>query len=223
MITEYAIAVDLGQVRDHIALSIIGFDPGGLDARKRAIGNELYNILWLEHYPKGTQYGKMVDVCKRHLQHPTLEGRTKLLVDRGEVGKAVIEQFQEAGLEPIGIQLTAGNEPSRSVYGFNVPKKDVVFAAVAAYSQARVVMYQAEPGTPAADAASKLDGELGKFVIKAKKHSMSLGFEAESAEDHDDLVMSVAMGIWYLREYGERYDQLEEQAVKEWDSLRNGL
>jgi hypothetical protein len=223
MITEYALSIDLGQVQNHIALAIVGYDPGEIDHRQRAVGNEHYTIEWLEHYPKGTRYGSLIDSTKRHLQHPKLEGRTKLLLDRGEVGKAVIEQFEDAGMDPYGIQITGGLEPRRINRGWTVPKKDLVYALVAAYSQGRITIYTAPPGSPAADAADKLDKELSSFVMKAKKNSAGVGFEAELSSDQDDIVMAVAMAVWYLREHGQRFEHIAEKANLEWDALKHGL
>jgi len=222
MITEYAISVDLGQAQDHIALSIVGYDPGGSDAKGRAIGNEHYQILWLEQYPLGTTYRAIIEAAKRHWNNPRLEGKSTLLIDRGEVGKAVIEMFREEGLPAKGIAITSGQESRRVAGGWNVPKKDLVYALVAAYSTGRTTLYQAAPGSTASAIADKFKQELLSFKMKISK-SGNQQFEAMTEADHDDIVMSVAMGVWYLREYGQELAEQEQTMAPEWDALRHGL
>jgi len=220
MISEYALAIDLGQAQDHTALSIIGLEVGDPLAKDRALARERMQVLWLEHYPKGTRYHQLIDITKRHLSHPKLEGNCRLLIDRGEVGKAVIEDFQDAGLSPIGIQITSGNEVHRQSYGYSVPKRDLVWALVAAFTQGRVDVYESEPGSPEFIAAQKYQEELAKFGYKTAQKTGRVKYEALGADDHDDLVMSTAMGIWYLSEYGNRYDGLSlPGSVREWDTF----
>jgi hypothetical protein len=79
--------------------------------------------------------------------------------------------------------------------GFSVPKRDLagVLQLLLGHRQLTVA-----PGLPLASALVK---EMGTFTVKVNVATGAESFEAWRERDNDDLVLSVAMGVWW-RERG---------------------
>jgi hypothetical protein len=114
---EYFSGLDLGQLQEPTALVVA--------ERTRSAGEKEYRyaVRHIHRWHLGTGYPEIVADVKKMFAVPPLT-RSMLAIDRTGVGKAVTNQFTEAGI-PAQVQpylITAGHTPAT----YTVPKVDLV-------------------------------------------------------------------------------------------------
>ncbi len=87
--------VDLGQAQDPTAIAVA-------EMREPEI-----HVRHLERLPLGTPYPKVIERVAAIVE--TLPG-ADLLVDATGVGRPVIDQMRETGLEPVPVTITGGRK-----------------------------------------------------------------------------------------------------------------
>jgi len=105
------IGADLGQAQDPTALAVAEVHPPEIHVRH------------LERLSLGTPYPKVVERIADLVDH--LPGAA-LVVDATGVGRAVLDQMREAGLEPVPVTITGGRFTSFDGNHWRVPKKAVI-------------------------------------------------------------------------------------------------
>jgi hypothetical protein len=175
------IGLDLGQQSDYTALSVI--QP------VTVAGVVQYHVKHLERFKLGTPYDVQVGRVREIfglIEDPVL------IVDQTGVGRAVYDMFNCTGLDPIGISIHGGDQVVRDGSTYRVPKRDLVAALTIVFQAKRLKI---AAGLPEAET---LQTELLNFKIKVnlKGHDT---YEAWRESVHDDLVLSVAMAVWYAR------------------------
>jgi hypothetical protein len=170
-----------------------------------------YDIVHLERLPLGTSYVELAPrlgaieqrtrqrwstlAFERHTRAlPMASAPVELLVDQTGVGRPVVDLLREARLDPIAITITGGDTVVAPEYReFRVPKRNLV-GAVQVLLQARRLRW-----SPTLQEAATLERELQNFKAKISLSGHdSYGAGADWRENnHDDLVLSVALGCWY--------------------------
>lgn len=226
----YFLNVDLGDVQDPTAISLLQrkemFQEHATlpetDARLREARRIVskYECRLLERPELGTGYPGIIQRVKVIMQAPDLVGRTALVVDATGVGLPVIQFMRAEGLAPIPIVLTGGSSINinDAAGGYNVPKQQVISALQIAVQSDRFKM----ASLPLTKVALK---EFENFKVKRKQNAVT--FEAWRAKDHDDIVLSLAIGVWYAEKiYGiYRSDRsgIRDKRKREYDPLTFGL
>lgn len=195
----WIIGEDLGQSNDFTSLSVTEWtsDP------------RLFNIRGLQRFPLGTPYPVIVD---RTIEIWEGLGSPSLVIDATGVGRAVLDLYYDRGVTPIAVTITGGDiaksraqvaeetkkkegmiySPSlRERLTWNVPKRDLVSAMNVAFQQKQVKISGNLP-----DAKTLID-EMMNFRMKftAAGHDT---YEAWREGIHDDLVLAVALPIWWV-------------------------
>lgn len=220
------IAIDLGQAADYSALSLffrpiwaherdvlrVALPAAGWLQPEQVTPHQLEQIIAdqpsqaphvlvkdVRRWPLGTKYPAIVaDIWRLlgTLPHPT---RTALVIDKTGVGAGVYDMFEDAGLAPIGVTITGGqqvvHDGDRQI---NVPKIDLIGAAQKLLQQNRLRFAARATGLP------QLREELQNFRLKVNLRTGNTSMEAWRERDHDDLVLSLALGCWFLL-YGETH------------------
>ena len=194
--------VDLGNQADYTAYSVIEakeiYEPDtheGID-RKAKEARYKYTIRYLKRVGLGTSYPGIARDVKQKLENPKIKG-AELVVDGTGVGLPVLQEMREIGLDPIGICITGGEtvgtwkSPSGSRLGYTVPKQNIVTVIQSALSARRLAIPQG------LDNLNDFKKELMNFKVSLTKKGNEV-FGASDDAIHDDLVMSVGIGIWYL-------------------------
>jgi hypothetical protein len=219
----YCVSLDLGQKQDHSAAAVLERawwwprakawtfmsnlpekrsrdalrDEGDLFAPE---GVEAFHamplqLLHIERFPIGTPYPDIVSAVSSLLEK--LMTRTyddiNFVVDCTGVGAPIVDLFRRRDHLPpaVAITITGGVEVvERNGLDMSVPKRDLVMAAVAAIETGKLSWPATMPHR------DLLEGELRSFQMKYSKTGHEM-FEAERRE-HDDLVLSFAMAVWYL-------------------------
>ena len=100
--------------------------------------------------------------------------------------------FTDAKLSPIGITIHGGDAVTREdASSFRVPKRDLV-SVVHRYLGERRLKIAA--GLPL---RSVLEAELGSFRYRLNPLTSHDSYAAWREADHDDLVLAVALGVWW--------------------------
>mgnify|MGYP001439608916 CR=1 FL=1 len=148
-------------------------------------------VLHVKRVPIGTEYPVIVAEIEKLLSAlRRVDGLDiRLIVDGTGVGVAVTDMLRAAGLTPVDVTITGGTTVNRTGgLSVTVPKRDLVFSAVAMLESRRLRWPPAEP------TISALENELRSFQMKYSKAGNEL-FEAERRE-HDDLVLALSMATW---------------------------
>lgn len=231
MLTDFVLGLDLGQAGDPTAISVLeeplwlteetrwhlnqaaggwvwprDLQPDWLDrirADWRAAPEKPpLRMPHLERLPLGTSYVEVVRHVKALLARPPLAtSRTALVIDFTGVGRPVYDLFVEAGLRPIGITVTGGNDVHPDDAGYRVPKRDLVAAAQAVLQSGRLRIAEALPD------AQTLRNELISFKIRVNIKTGHDQYGEWRNGKHDDLVLSAAMAIWYREFLSWHYDR----------------
>ena len=197
---QYILSVDLGQMNDPTAISILeerleeSFKQSPMDVRHGTRGERkitrVYALRHLERPPLRTTYDQIVDKVKALIETPALRGNAELIIDATGVGRPVLDMMVRAGLSPIGITITGGRTVSQDEDGYHVPKRDLASALQVAFASRRMKLAAGLP------LAAEFMKELEAFRVKITKAGTDT-YEAWRETDHDDIVLSVAMGVWY--------------------------
>ncbi len=203
---DFVLGVDLGKVRDFTALAIVekvpaplkAVQPDPLSPRVEQVpdGPSSLHLRHLERVPKGTTYPAVVElVGKRKAALTSGNSRPALVVDHTGVGVAVVDLFEDAGLQPIAITITGGDVVSREGRHFRVPKRELVTTTHVAMQTGRLKFAASLP-----DLAT-LEQELAAFNYKISDAGHDT-YGAWREGKHDDLVLAVALAVWYAEHIG---------------------
>jgi hypothetical protein len=142
-------------------------------------------------------YVTVVEDVKMRLKDPRLVRGCPLIVEANNVGIAVIDMMKAAGLSPISIWTTNGNHVTqRKDNGWNVPKRDIAQALSVVMQMKRIKWPRKHKLT------AQLEKELENFttIINQNGH---ITYENASDLIHDDMVMGLAIPIWWAEhQYG---------------------
>lgn len=205
--SKYVMAVDLGQSNDPTAIAVLHhlktqedykFQPG-------VRVTETFDVVHLARLPLGLSYVDQVAEVRRLLARPPLSGTHKvgdfngrptvdrmncdLVIDATGVGRAVADLFTAQYVDMTMVTITAGHEQTSVGLGrYHVPKS-VLISMLDARLHTGALRFAAE-----LEEAGAMREELRDFrrkVSVAGRYS----FEARVGK-HDDLVLSVALGLW---------------------------
>jgi hypothetical protein len=197
----YFVGLDLGQSVDYTALAVIQTVIAPpievISPYTRMVTYQpskeppKLHVRHLERFPLGTRYPSIVSAIAQRL--PALEedgARPSLVVDKTGVGAPVVDLFEDAGLRPIAITITGGTTPSQDGRGWHVPKRDLISTLQVAFQNHRLKINQDLPTAPT------LTNELLNFKVKISTAGNAT-YEAWRESVHDDLVLAVALAVWY--------------------------
>jgi hypothetical protein len=170
--------LDLGQAADYSALAIIEDTADHLDLRH------------LTRWPLRTPYPRIAEDVRELLARPQLRGHTDLIVDGTGVGRPVTDLLAGAGLSPIPVSITGGDKVSSDRGWWSVPKRDLVSSVAVGLETGRLRI-----------AAGLTYGPVLKQELESFRAKISLSghdsYEAWRERDHDDLVLAVALAVWW--------------------------
>lgn len=170
----FVVGVDLGQAQDPTAIAVA-----------QPVADDIH-LRHLERRPLGEPYPAVVAHTRALVR--ALPG-AELVVDATGVGRAVLDQMRQAGLEPVAVTITSGKKARRDgAGGWRVPKVKLLRPLVSAVEGGRL---KVAAGLPDAEALVR---ELGAFQ-RAFTEAGHATFDGVG--EHDDLVSAVALGCWW--------------------------
>lgn len=195
---KFVLAVDLGQSADPTAIAVLHHqeveqfntalaerDPRG--AREEV---ETFDVRHLSRLQLGSSYVSQVHEVRRLLNRPPLYRNCELVIDETGVGRPVGDLFDDAGLSPTRVTITAGENQS----GFTSGRRwHVAKSLLISHLDSRLHTGELRFAASLTEAGA-MQEELKDFrrkVSAAGRYS----FEARVGK-HDDLVLAVAIGLW---------------------------
>jgi hypothetical protein len=176
------LSLDLGQQNDYSVLAITNIIRSGSS-------NITYEIPYIKKYLIRSSYVFIVKDVAEILKDKRLK-HCDLIIDYTGVGHPVADLFVSNGISPICANITSGLRVSwPSPRTVNVPKVNLVSALQVVFQN---MALKISSGIKIIDDVEK---EFISFRAKMSKSGHSK-FEAHGGT-HDDIVMSIALGIWY--------------------------
>ncbi|MFA5354715.1 MAG: hypothetical protein WC291_10835 [Thermodesulfovibrionales bacterium] len=192
---RFFVGLDLGQASDYTAINVQEQQWNEEKTRYE------YKLRYLERF-RGVPYPDVVKKVSAMMLSEKLQGASeppRLILDKTGVGAPVADMFRIGPIRPIEITITGGQNVNVVPKGYNVPKRDLVFALLGVYQGGR---FKASNALPLAKVF--LD-ELMGFKVKIDIKTGHDSYEAWREGIHDDLVLSVALATWYGEyRYGRR-------------------
>jgi hypothetical protein len=145
----------------------------------------------LKRYMLGTPYPKIVEDVVNLMRLQRFPKHTALCIDRTGVGAPVFDMFVAAGLEPIGINITGGDQVHEDGNLYRVPKRDLVGAVQSLLQHQRIKFAERLPEL------ATLKAELKNFRVKIDPKTAHDSYSAWRENQHDDLVLAVALACWF--------------------------
>lgn len=223
----YCLATDLGQATDwtaHVLIKrkverqAVGLPvPKGAEDTRPINMIAYYDVVDIIRPELGTPYTTIADDVSTMMQHPRLRQGCDMVVDATGVGRPVLDMMEKThGLSPTGIIITGGNQAQMGEDGlWRVPKRQLV-------SCMQVVLQGGRLAIADLELSPVLETELRKFTMKIRSAGAET-YEAWRERDHDDVVLALAMGIWFLENtYGSfsRTGPRTQKTRKGYDPLR---
>ena len=227
--TKYVMGVDLGQMRDYSAIGIVermlGITvpqalPGTFQftlERRRIVAE--YHLRFLERPQLGTPYTSIAEMIVTLMKSNELRDDCEVVVDATGVGKPVIDMISQKGIRVIPVTITGGFNVVSAYEGYHVPKRDLVSAVQVLIESRR---FKVANSLALADVLKR---EMENF--KAKITRLGETYEAWREREHDDLVLAVALALWYASK-GEEHESFWQGGKKddggnaEYDPLGRG-
>lgn len=196
---ELLIGVDVAQTTDFTAVSLL--------ERHQAPGEKAtYAVTHLERfrrlsYPRQVQHvmhllerieATQAAWAEQHWAEPK-PAPPRVILDATGVGVAVTDLFRDAGLRNLTtVTITSGAATTRASTGWHTPKKELV-AVTSVLLQSQRLTIAAE-----LELAAVLVAELQSFRSKITRAGNEVYGNATDwrSEEHDDLVLSVALAVW---------------------------
>jgi hypothetical protein len=198
---NYIVSVDLGQSTDPTAIAVIEHRKGVLDSgteleRHCGLSSglqkpvEYADVRYLQRLPLGMSYPAVVQHVADLLARPPITDAT-LIIDETGVGRAVGDIFVQAGLKPKRVTITAGSD--ESPYGLDRwhVAKGILISRIDAMLHVGKLRFAAE-----LTEAGAMAEELKDF--RRKVSDAGRATYAARTGRHDDLVLAVAIGAWWL-------------------------
>jgi hypothetical protein len=228
--TRFYVGCDLGQLRDYSAISVIErietVHPGGVSlAELNPVMQEqmmlvtTFEVRHAERLPLSTTYPAVVERVARIMQSPEVVGRGVCVMDITGLGRPVYDMMVSAGVSPVvGVCITGGHAVSQTESGFNVPKRELVGALQRYIQEGRLKVAAALPD------ADELRDQMLSFRSKISAQGVET-YEALTEAEHDDLVISVALPLWFGTRYETTrpvFSEEQQQEAQAWDPLTFG-
>jgi hypothetical protein len=189
------------------------FSPVGESPSNRLVeGSAVYDLVYLKRPKLGTPYDTIAKrvadlICELEPQGGFGElGQVTLSVDGTGVGRAICDmldtELKRRGTTTKGmpkvdfrrVSVTGSNtrlkRPDRSNGYWSVPKRDLIFPAVAALQQGKIRIAK---GIKDRDA---LVHELKNYSRTTNIATGGMQFEPWRESDHDDLLFAVCLALW---------------------------
>jgi hypothetical protein len=187
---KFVLAADLGQSVDPTALCVLEHritERTNMAGRTERLG-ETFDVRHLQRLQLGLSYVEQAQEVARLLARPPLCAGCDLIIDEMGVGRAVGDIFDEAGVRPTRVTITAGGEQTSAGHGWHVAKSILISTLDARLhtGELRFAAELSEAGTMADELK-----DFRRKVSAAGRYS----FEARVGK-HDDLVLAVALALW---------------------------
>lgn len=199
MPTTMLLGVDVGQMHDYTALALVERTyaaPQHPNESGRMPGTVVpphYTVRHLQRFALHTSYPEVVERLCAMLARPEIPGPVTLLLDVTGVGRGVLDLFKQAKVRCVAVTMHGGFSTTQHGAEWHVPKKELVFR-LTSLAQARPVRLALGERLPF---AAEVRQEMATFTAKLNPATASESFAAWREQDHDDLLIALALCAWW--------------------------
>lgn len=180
---RYIVGVDLAKLHDYTAIVVI--DTTLLASEEKYVVSAVYR------YPIGIEYHRVAShIIEQVLGFP-YEGDVTLVVDATGLGAPVLEQFRANLSSVMGVTITGGSNFARKGNDFNIPKIDLISTLLSVVENRCLYFAQEIP---------ELDTMIHELMAFQGHFSETGRIRYEGRQAHDDMVIALALGVWYASE-----------------------
>jgi len=188
----FIISADLGQANDYTAISVIERILNGVGVLGyMGRGEKQLHLRHIERPSRGTEYPAIVDRLIELYKSPQLKDAPKaVVIDLTGLGRPVYDMMRQAGFNRSlsAINITGGMDSTFTEGHYNVPKRELITG----------LQIHLQNGTlkiaKGIKEGAALVEELANFQTKISDSGRDT-YGGRSGV-HDDIVLSVAMGVW---------------------------
>lgn len=201
-VRQFFLGLDLGQAQDPSALAAV--ERVAFPGTNRPCS---YRVGHLHRWELGTSYPAVVSgmwgLCDRPDGPKGPDGalllqQAVLVVDSTGVGRPCVEMLRLArpGARVVPVVITGGHGATwdDASHSYHVPKKDLCIGCLALMQQDRLKFAKGLLEGP------QLAKELSTFRVKVTQAATET-FEGWRESDKDDLILALAVAIWYAERY----------------------
>ncbi len=204
--SNFYVGADLGQSYDPTAIVVLERQWGYLSQADGVhdLNTPLtfYRVRHMERLPLGMDYVQQVQHIGGVMRRaPLCTHDAELLIDFTGVGRPVFDIFNQQGIRAEGVNITAGNQESQEMHGWNVAKQILVSTVQAELHSGRLKIDRKLKDGPI------LKSELQDFQVSITP-SGNATFSARVGA-HDDLVLALAIALWRaVNAFGDRVQRV---------------
>ena len=212
--TDYVVGVDIGQVNDYTAISVVQryvTQEFILPARAGVLQSVpvkstlTYRVGRLERLELGMPYPDQVQHIKTLYGSVKKKGSARLIVDATGVGRPIVDLLRKERLAPIGVVITGADSETRGDGMYRVPKRNLASLGQVAFQSGRL---QVPQSLRLADVLLK---ELKAFKVEIKRNGHdTYGNDWREAE-HDDLVLALLLAVWWGEKHAPMTPELRQR------------
>lgn len=203
---RYTLGLDVGQRHDYSALCVA-------EGRETSAGGMAYTITHLARWRDlpYTELPERIRTVVRQIEQVEADAyfaghghlgpgnrgylpHLELVVDQTGVGVAVVDLLREAEILPVAVTIHGGDSVSQPKPDeYRVPKRDLAGVVQVLLQSKRLQIIDSLP------LAGVLRDELGNFraKISLSGHDSYGAGEDWRQGNHDDLILAVALAVWY--------------------------
>lgn len=188
----FIISADLGQANDYTAISVLEriFNGVGVLGYRRR-GELQLHLRHIERPARGTEYPAIVDKLVELYNSPQLEDAPKaVVIDFTGLGRPVYDMMRQAGFKRSlsAISITGGMDSAFINDHYNVPKRELITS----------LQIHLQNGTLKIAKGIKESAALIEEMANFQTKISDSGRDTYGGRSgvHDDIVLSVAMGVW---------------------------
>jgi len=184
----HVLGLDLGQSTDPSALTVV-------QKTEKTGQRPTYALVWIERFQLGTPYTDVVRRVAAVKRAPETGQSPRVVMDATGIGAPVVDQFHDEGLFPTQILFTGGDKVVVDGSTYKVPKADLATTVQTLLQAGRLTIAERLKH------AGELVTEMKRFRVKftAAGHAR---FEHATESDSDDVLLSLACGLWYAERGG---------------------
>lgn len=199
---RFVCGLDIGQSNDPTALCVLEHHrialptwtvkPGGTSYANSLVQDTRnhFDVRHLERLPLGWPYPQIIGYVTDVLAREPLKENSTLVADQSGVGAVVLDLFDAAGLDPVRVSIVSGTDAVRvSQRKYHVSKTVLISALDARLNTGELRIAKALTDAPAL--AEELR-DFRRIVTEAGRATY-----AARVGKHDDLVLSVALAVWF--------------------------
>ena len=192
---NYILGIDVGQSRDYTAICV-------LEPIETKDGYK-YHCTYIKRLPLNKTFSDMALDVKSMVEQLEVTGHVSVIIDKTGVGAPVVELVDSlTTCEVIGLTITAGIRAKN----WNVPKKELITnLQIALQSQTLKI-------AKGLDFGEELVEELLNYQVKTKPNNNEI-FDTGRVFIHDDLILSLAIGLYLITNRYPQQIQIESLPV----------